>query len=103
MAKQDDYTRYTIRVPSPLYQALKREAGHRSVNAEIIERLQETVRQDRLLPEGLGYGDMVGQYEEAVRECDKIKWHYSREFDSERLEAMKDEILEAIRDRKKSS
>jgi hypothetical protein len=42
MAKQDDYVRYTIRVPSDLYERLKNEAGEKSVNAEIVERLDKS-------------------------------------------------------------
>lgn len=40
MAKQADYARYTIRVPDDLYQRLKQAAGEKSVNAEIISRLE---------------------------------------------------------------
>jgi len=40
MAKQDDYVRYTIRVPASLYQRVQAAAGDRSVNAEIIARLE---------------------------------------------------------------
>ncbi len=41
MAKQDDYVRYTIRVPGKLYSRLQEVADEhkRSVNAEIIDRL----------------------------------------------------------------
>lgn len=41
MAKQDDYSRYTIRVPQHLYAALDEaaSASNRSINAEIVERL----------------------------------------------------------------
>lgn len=42
MAKQDDYVRYTIRIPAELYGRLKSHAGDKSVNAEIIERLEDT-------------------------------------------------------------
>lgn len=42
MAKQDDYTRYTVRIPTPLYNRLKEAAGEASVNAEIVHRLQTT-------------------------------------------------------------
>lgn len=40
MAKQDDYTRYTIRIPSELYDRIKEGAGDKSVNAELIETLE---------------------------------------------------------------
>lgn len=39
MAKQDDYVRYTIRVPVDLYLQIQAAAGDKSVNAEIISRL----------------------------------------------------------------
>jgi hypothetical protein len=42
MARQDDYVRYTIRVPAELYERVKEAAGDRSVNAEIIERLDKS-------------------------------------------------------------
>lgn len=43
MAKQDDYTRYTIRVPADLYQRVQDAADRegRSVNAEIVATLEE--------------------------------------------------------------
>lgn len=40
MAKQDDYVRYTIRLPAPLYEKVREAAGEKSVNAEIIARLE---------------------------------------------------------------
>jgi len=42
MAKQDDYVRYTIRVPADLYEQIREAAGDKSVNAEIIDRLQRS-------------------------------------------------------------
>lgn len=43
MAKQDDYIRYTIRVPADLYQRVQDAADRevRSVNAEIVSTLEE--------------------------------------------------------------
>lgn len=41
MAKQDDYVRYTVRLPAELYERIKRAAGDKSVNAEIIATLEE--------------------------------------------------------------
>ena len=40
MAKQDDYVRYTIRVPADLYARIQSAAGPKSVNAEIVEALE---------------------------------------------------------------
>lgn len=42
MAKQDEYVRYTIRVPADLYERLKVSAGEKSVNAEVVERLDRS-------------------------------------------------------------
>lgn len=42
MAKQDEYVRYTIRVPAELYDRLKDAAGEKSVNAEIVARLEDS-------------------------------------------------------------
>lgn len=39
MKKDDGYTRYTVRIPTPLYDRVKEAAGEKSVNAEIVETL----------------------------------------------------------------
>ena len=41
MAKQDDYTRYTIRIPTPLYERVKAAAGEASVNSLVVATLEE--------------------------------------------------------------
>ncbi len=40
MARDDGYTRYTMRIPTPLYERIKEEAGEKSVNAEILSTLE---------------------------------------------------------------
>ena len=40
MARDDGYTRYTVRIPTPLYKRVKEAAGEKSVNAEIVEALE---------------------------------------------------------------
>lgn len=42
MAGHDGYTRYTVRIPTPLYERVKKAAGEKSVNAEIVETLEQT-------------------------------------------------------------
>ncbi|MEW9522365.1 Arc family DNA-binding protein [Agrobacterium radiobacter] len=48
MAKQTDFIRYTIRVPREIYAAIERRAeeNQRSVNAEVIQRLADSVQDD---------------------------------------------------------
>lgn len=46
MAKQEDFVRYTVRVPQELYAKLQASAGARSVNAEIVERLARSFELD---------------------------------------------------------
>lgn len=48
MAKQTDFIRYTIRVPREIYAAIERHAeeNQRSVNAEVIQRLADSVQDD---------------------------------------------------------
>jgi hypothetical protein len=80
MAKQDDYVRYTIRVPKEPYAAIEKaamEAG-RSMNAEIVQRLSDSLEVEaggdhRLmldLPEGmmkeLSFSSMV--YDQSIEE-----------------------------------
>jgi hypothetical protein len=52
MAKQDDYTRYTIRIPTPLYERVKEAAGEKSVNAEIIAALDDYLTREAQREEG---------------------------------------------------
>lgn len=52
MAKQDDYTRYTIRIPTPLYERVKEAAGEKSVNAEVIAALDDYVAREAQREEG---------------------------------------------------
>jgi hypothetical protein len=46
MAKQDSYVRITIRIPAELHADLVKSAGARSLNAEIVERLSDSVFDD---------------------------------------------------------
>lgn len=41
MTRDDGYTRYTVRIPTPLYERVKEAAGEKSVNAEILDTLQK--------------------------------------------------------------
>lgn len=41
MRRQDGYTRYTVRIPTPLYERVKAAAGEKSVNAEVLLALQK--------------------------------------------------------------
>lgn len=43
MAKQDEYIRLTIRIPKEIHAELEKLAGPRSLNAEIVERLSDSV------------------------------------------------------------
>jgi len=53
MAKQDDYMRYTIRVPQELYDHMQTAANNsgRSINAEIIARLEDSLNKPRKRPD----------------------------------------------------
>lgn len=42
MAKQDDWIRITLRLPPELHQRLSDEAGAKSLNAEIVARLEDS-------------------------------------------------------------
>lgn len=41
MTRDDGYTRYTLRIPTPLYERVKAAAGEASVNAEILATLEQ--------------------------------------------------------------
>lgn len=41
MTRDDGYTRYTIRIPTPLYERVKAAAGEASVNSLVVATLEE--------------------------------------------------------------
>lgn len=41
MTRDDGYTRYTVRIPTPLYERVKQAAGEASVNSLVVEALEE--------------------------------------------------------------
>lgn len=43
MAKQDDYIRITLRLPQDLHARLSELAGAKSLNAEIVDRLTDSL------------------------------------------------------------
>lgn len=43
MAKQDDYVRITLRLPPDLHRELAKSAGARSLNSEIVSRLERSI------------------------------------------------------------
>lgn len=63
MAKQDDYVRYTIRVPKEVFDPLEKaaEAANRSANAEIIARLEFSVEHPK------------EEFERLVRKLDSLQ------------------------------
>lgn len=59
MAKQDDYTRYTIRLPTPLYERVKDAAGEASVNSLIVQVLEEKYPKVDILAAHRALDDML--------------------------------------------
>lgn len=59
MAKQDDYARITLRMPAALHARINdaREKANRSMNAEIIERLERSF-DDGFMP-GMSRGELA--------------------------------------------
>lgn len=53
MANQDDYARITLRLPRPIHEALASasESAFRSMNAEIVARLESSLEIDKALGE----------------------------------------------------
>ena len=96
-----DIAPFGVRMPSELKRALTGAAkvNKRSLNAEIVDRLEETVRQDDWLPPGLAFDDMIGEIEEVMAERDEVQERYDREYALDAFDAMKDEILDAIREK----
>jgi hypothetical protein len=84
MAKQDDFTRYTIRVPSDLYERVSAaaDASGRSVNGEIIATLEEAYP----APSATGILDIVREFMEkfdkasSVPEAQRVVDHTNAEL-----------------------
>ena len=47
MTDKDEFTRYTIRIPTVLYDRLQETSGHKSLNAEITQRLEASFAENR--------------------------------------------------------
>lgn len=76
MAKQDDYARYTIRIPTGLYERVKAAAGDKSFNAEIIATLEEKYPAPRYSPDTEELGRFLSSlvamnHDEAMTEIEK--------------------------------
>jgi translation elongation factor EF-G len=72
MAKQDDYVRYTIRVPRHVYSAIEAAAdvANRSANAEIVERLTSAVDSSR--PERSQLETRIAEQDKAIEELQRL-------------------------------
>lgn len=88
MAKQDDYIRYTIRVPSALYDAVQKAAGDKSINAEIIEKLEASLSENeayqRLLAEKKHYKILYEEASKTIRELLDYKQESSQHIEKDR-------------------
>ena len=85
MSTHDTHTQYKLRMPPELRDKLKSasEQNHRSMNAEIVARLEKTVRDDEIesnpravqipdLPERSDYVDIRKHLLDAVAQLDAL-------------------------------
>ena len=93
-----DIAPFGVRMPSDLKAYLEQCATNnkRSLNAEIVARLQETSLQDKWLGKPNGHDDIIATAEEHARDAEEWREKYEREYGLDKFDAMKDEILEAI-------
>jgi len=75
MARQDDYSRITLRLPPELHEKVRKAAGERSLNAEIITRLERTFEEDDTVA-----GHEV-RLEDLERRMDEMNDEYDARFD----------------------
>ncbi|WP_172901050.1 Arc family DNA-binding protein [Sinorhizobium fredii] len=71
MAKQDNFVRYTIRVPAEIYDRVlaAAESSGRSVNAEIVQRLEASLTQRLIIPIDVSAGkEWKLLFKESVKE-----------------------------------
>lgn len=75
MAKQDDWSRITLRLPRDLHEVLVDRAGVKSLNAEIVERLERSLSQPnperdnaalRELKEGLDRNERLKEFAQRI-------------------------------------
>lgn len=71
MAKQDEFIRITLRLPPALHARLTKIAGAKSLNAEIVSRLEESIRYQAEEDDGLDATERlfkaIRRFEAAVR------------------------------------
>jgi tetrahydromethanopterin S-methyltransferase subunit G len=65
MRRQDDYSRITLRLPPDLHEKVRVAAGDRSLNAEIIARLERSFDEDDTLQ---GHEDRLQELERQIEE-----------------------------------
>lgn len=75
MAKQDDYVRYTIRVPREVFEPIEAaaHASGRSANSEIVERLKFSIRHS---------ADDFSNLQEKIELMERDIEYFSEEFDN---------------------
>lgn len=78
----------------------KAKSNGRSLNAELVDRLEESVSLDKWHGADNGYSFTLTVLEEAIREAEEARDKLEREYGLDQFDAMKDEILAAIRDMK---
>ena len=102
MAKQDEYVRITLRLPPDLHARLLDSAGAKSLNAEIVDRLEGSFEQDSFLRERTGDPTAtIGSLAKIVSDIQEIRRYMETSanpklnslmtVDSEKLKAWKAE------------
>ncbi|MFD1244783.1 Arc family DNA-binding protein [Paralysiella testudinis] len=94
-----DIAPFGVRMPADLKNTLetKAKANGRSLNAEVVDRLEESISMDNWHNSDKGYSFTLIALEEAVKEADRSRDQLNREYGHEQFDAMKDEILEAVK------
>lgn len=69
MTRDDGYTRYTMRIPTPLYERVKQEAGEASVNSLVVKILEEHFPPPDPFDD---YAARVARSQEILAEMDKV-------------------------------
>ncbi|MEO1027522.1 MAG: hypothetical protein AAFX02_00555 [Pseudomonadota bacterium] len=71
MTERDEYTRYTIRIPTELYDRLQDASGHKSLNAEITLRLEASFADDKGT-ELEAVAEAIAEHELKLRDHDRL-------------------------------
>lgn len=96
MSREDPQLR--VRIPAELKETLEQKAqeNKRTLTAEIVRRLEETIRQDDVLRSVDGFEDLADIYEDLCHDYEELTAKYEREYVLDWADSNKDALRTAV-------